>query len=94
MRSVATSVDTIRVGRRTYRIETVAESEVHVSHARFILHDPRGRKYLLVPDAHRLDRLVAIAPVTHFARFRPTPLGDTRFVVQADGKLVVAALDA
>lgn len=87
-------LDTIRVGRRTYRIEAVTESEVLVPHARFILHDPRGQKYVLVPDAHRPDLLVALAPVTPFSRFRPTPFGRVCFAVEDDGKLVLATPDA
>jgi hypothetical protein len=88
-----TKLETIKVGRRTYLVESVAESDVHIPHVLFVLHDPRGRKYVLVPDPQRPDRLVGFAPVTYFSRFRPTPFGGLRFVVEDDGKLTVAVLD-
>jgi hypothetical protein len=84
--------DTIRVGRRIYAVEPVTETEVHQLPVRFILHDPAGRKYLLLPDCRRPDRLVAIAPITHFTRYRPGPCDGVSFAVEG-GKLVIAASD-
>ena len=91
---MSATLNTIKVGRRTYLIEPVTESDIHLIPARFILHHPRGRKYLLVPDAHRPEHLVAIAPITPFTRFRPTPLAGARFAVVEDGTLVIAGPDA
>ena len=84
---------TIRFGRRTYLVEPVAVSDVDLAPARFILHDPRGRKYLLVPDAGRPDRLVAVAPITPFAPYRPRPFPGTWFTVTDEGRLVIAPPD-
>ena len=84
---------TIRVRRTTYRVEPIAPSEAHLIPVHFVLHDPRGRRYLLVPDRRRPDRLVAIAPITHFSRYRRTPLGGVWFAVE-EGELVIAAADA
>ena len=39
------------------------------------------------------DRLVAIAPMTHFSPYRPTPFGGMWFAVEG-GTLVIAAPDA
>jgi len=55
--------------------------------------DPRGRCYLLVPATRRPDRLVAIAQITHFSPYRPTPFAGMWFAVEG-GKLVIAAPDA
>ena len=87
------TLDTITVGRRTYLVEPVNDIEVFSIPVRFILHDPRGRKYPLVPHPHRPDQLVACATTVPFSRFRPTPLAGVRFAVE-DGRLVVAAPDA
>jgi hypothetical protein len=87
-------LETIRFGRIDYRVERVKESETHLLRVRFVLHSPRGRRYLLVPDRRRPDRLVAIAPITHFAPFRPTPFNGTWFEVEENGTLVVAPPDA
>ncbi len=88
------SVETIKVRRIEYRVERVKEPHAHLIPVHFVLHSPRGRRYLLVPDRRRHDRLVAIAPMTHFSRYRPTPFGGVWFMVTDDGKLVVAPADA
>ena len=88
---MAATSKTIRFGRSTYLVETVAESDAPLLAVRFVLHGPR--RYLLVPDTRRPDRLIAIAPVTHFSRFRPTPFGGVWFAVE-EGKLVIASPDA
>lgn len=85
--------DTIRVGRRTYYVEPVTETEVHQLPVRFILHDRAGRKYPVIPDGRHPDRLVAIAPLTHFTKYRPGPCDDVAFAVEG-GRLVIAASDA
>lgn len=85
-------LDGIKVGRISYLVEPATPADTHVIPIRFILHHPRGPKYLLIPETGRPDRLVAIRPITAFARYRPTPLGGTRFAVD-DGKLVLATSD-
>ena len=89
---VATS-KTIQFGRTAYRVERVKESETHLLRVRFVLHSPRGRRYLLVPASRRPDRLFAIARITHFSPYRPTPFGGVWFAVEG-GKLVIAVPDA
>ena len=42
-----------------------------------------------MPATRRPDRLVAIARITHFSPYRPTPFGGVWFTVE-DGKLVIA----
>jgi hypothetical protein len=86
-------VETIRFGRTVYLVEQIKESDASLLAVRFVLHGPRGRRYLLVRDTRRPDRLVAIAPVTHFSRFRPTPFGGVWFAVEEEN-LVIAAPDA
>ena len=90
---MASKLKTFRFRRRTYLIETVEESDAYVLVVRFVLHGPGGRRFLLVPETLRPDRLVAIAPITHFSRFRPTPFGG-RWLAVEDGKLVIASPDA
>ena len=70
---MAATLDRITVGRRTYLVERVNEIDVFSLPVRFVLHDPRGRKYALVPHPHRPDQLVACATAVPFSRFRPTP---------------------
>ena len=84
---------TIRVRRSKYRVERVKESDTDLLPVRFVLHDPRGRTYLLIPSRHRPDRLTAISRITHFAPYQPTPFGGMWFAVE-DGKLVIAPPDA
>lgn len=90
---MAATLNTIRFGRNTYLVEAIKESDAHLIPVRFVLHGPRGRRHLLVPDTRRPDRLVAVAPLTHFSRYRPTPFGCAWFTVE-DGKLVIASPDA
>ena len=86
-------LNTISFGRTTYRVERIKEPHAHLIPVRFVLHGPRGRRYVLIPDSRRPDRLVAHAPITHFSPYRPTPFGRMWFAV-ADGKLVIASPDA
>lgn len=86
-------LDTIRFRRTTYVVERVKEPHAHLIPVHFVLHDPRGRRYLLVPDRRRPDRLVAIARLTHFSPYRPTPFGGVWFAVEGS-TLVIAAPDA
>ena len=90
---MATTLNTISLRRTTYRVERVKEPHAHLIPVHFVLHGPRGRRYLLVPDRHRRDRLVAIARLTHFSPYRPTPFGGVWFAVEG-GTLVNAAPDA
>ena len=84
---------TLRFRRSTYLVERIKEPHAHLPPVHFVLHDPRGRCYLLVPATRRPDRLVAIARMTHFSPYRPTPFAGIWFAVE-DGKLVIAAPDA
>ena len=74
-------------------MERIKESDAHLIPVRFVLHGPRGRRYLLVPDTRRPDRLVAIARMTHVSPYRRTPFADLWFKAE-DGKLVIAPPDA
>jgi hypothetical protein len=86
--------DTIRVGRRkTYCVEPATETDVDLLPVRFILHDRAGRKYPVIPDGRHPDRLVAIAPLTHFTKYRPGPCDGVSFAVEG-GRLVIAASGA
>lgn len=87
-------LDTIRVGRTSYLVEQAKPADARDIPVRFILHSRSG-KYLVVPEPGDPDSLIAIRPLTPFARFRPTPkpFHRTRFAVEA-GKLVVARSDA
>ena len=76
-----------------YLVERIKDPHAHLIPVHFVLHDPRGRCYLLVADRRRHDRLVAIAPITHFSPYRPTPFGGMWFAVEG-GKLVIAVPDA
>jgi len=70
------------------------ESDAALLPVRFVLHHPRGRRYIVVPDSRRPDRFVALAPLTHFSPYRwPTPFAGIWFAVE-DGKLVIAGPDA
>lgn len=84
---------TIQFGRTTYRVERVKEPHAHLIPVHFVLHGPRGRRYLLVPDRRRRDRLVAISRLTHFSPHRPTPFGGVWFAVE-NGRVMIAAPDA
>lgn len=86
-------MNTIKFGRTAYVVEQIKESDASPLGVNFVLYGPRGRRYLLVRDPCRPDRLVALAPITHFSRFRPTPFGGVWFAVE-HGKLVIAAPDA
>jgi len=90
---VAATLNTIRFGRTTYRVERIKDPDAHLIPIHFVLHSPRGRCYLLVTATRRPDRLVAIARITHFSPYRPTPFAGIWFAVE-DGKLVIAATDA
>ena len=79
--------------RTKYLVERVREGESDLLPIRFVLHDPRGRSYLVVPSRQRPDRLIAISRITHCTPYRPTPFGGVFFAVE-DGKLVIAAADA
>ncbi len=87
-------LNTIQFGRATYQVERIKEPHAHLIPVHFVLHSRRGRRYLLVPSKQRPDRLVDIAPMTHFSPFRLTPLPDVWFAVADDGKLVIAPADA
>ena len=77
-----------------YLVERIKDPHAHLIPVHFVLHDPRGRCYLLVPATRRRrDRLVAIARLTHFTPYRPTPFGGVWFAVEGS-KLVIAPADA
>ena len=82
-----------RVLVNPYLVERIKDPHAHLTPVHFVLHDPRGRCYLLVPASRRPDRLVAHAPMTHFSPYRPTPFDGVCFTVE-DGRLVIASPDA
>lgn len=86
-------LSTFKFRRTTYRVERLADSDNYLLPIRFILYSPRGRRYLLIPDRRRADRLVAITAMTHVSPYRPTPFGAIWFAVE-DGRLVVAPQDS
>ncbi len=85
---------TITVCRVTYRVQRVTNPEAFLLPVRFLLHSPRGRRYLLIPSKERPDRLVGIAPLTHFSLPRMEPFIGVFFAVTDDGRLVIAPPDA
>ena len=90
---MALSLDMITIGRHTYVVERVKDMDAFSMPVRFVLHDPRGRKYPLVPHPHRPEHLIARAPLSPFSRFRPVPLTGVRFAVEED-RLVLVGSDA
>ena len=91
---MAPPFQTIKVRRVSYLVEPVKDPHAHLIPVYFVLHNPRGRRYLLVPSKERPDRLIGLARMTHFSPYRPTPFCGVFFAVQDDGKLVVAGPDA
>ena len=89
-------LQTITVRRVSYRVERVASPEAFLLPVHFVLHSPRGRRYLLIPSKDRPDRLVARAPITHFSPFRLPPASLIRILFAEDeqGNLVIAPHDA
>jgi hypothetical protein len=90
---VGAKVNTFQFRKTTYRVERIKEPNAHLIPVHFVLHDPRGRTYLVVPDKRRRDRFLALARLDHFSRYAPTPFAGTWFAVE-DGKLVIAPPDA
>jgi len=84
---------TITVCRVSYRVERVKDPYAHLIPVHFVLHDPRGRSYLVVPSRQRPDRFTAISRITYFGPYRPPPFPGVWFAVE-DGKLAVATADA
>ena len=70
--------DTITVRGTDHLVEQV-KAYAHVIPVHFVLHDSRGRSYLVVPSRERPDLLVALPRITHFAPYRPTPVADVSF---------------
>ena len=85
---MAATLNTLRFRRTTSFVERIKQPDAHLIPVHFVLHDPRGRSYPLVPASRRPD-LFAIAPLTHFSRYRPTPFAGAWFAVE-DGELVLA----
>ncbi len=92
---MALGLDTITVGRRTYRVQRVANPEALLVRVRFILYDPHGRRWLLGPSTERPEHLVARAPLTHVSPLRlpPASLIRVRFAEDEQGNLGLAPLD-
>jgi hypothetical protein len=90
---VGAPLQTITVRRVSYLVEPVKDPHAHLIPVHFVLHDPRGRCFLVVPSKQRPDRLIALSRFTHFAPYRPTPFGGMWFTVE-NGKLVIAPADA
>ncbi len=91
---MAKSVETITICNVTYRVQRVASPEAFLLPVHFVLHSPRGRRYLLIPSKERPDRLVGIAPLTHFSPPRMPPFIGVFFAITDEGKLVIAPADA
>ena len=87
---------TIIVRNVRYRVERIANAEWFLLPVRFVLHDPRGRRWVLMLSKERPDRLLACTPISHFAPFRllPTSLVGVAFAEDEEGNLVIAPLDA
>ncbi len=54
---------TITVRNVRYRVERIANPEWFLLPVRFVLHDPRGRRWLLMLSKERPDRLLACPPI-------------------------------
>ncbi len=93
---MALGLDTITVGRRTYRVQRVANPEALLVPVRFILYDPHGRRWLLGPSTERPEHLVARAATSPFSALRLPPMSLIRVLFAEDehGKLVIAPRDA
>ncbi len=83
------TLPTITVRNVRYRVERIANPEAFLLPLRFVLHDPRGRRWLLGPSRERPDRLVGIAPIRDLGSFRMSPFIGLWFADE-DGKLVLA----
>ncbi len=93
---MAARVETITVRNVRYRVERIANPEWFLLPVRFVLHDPRGRRWLLMLSKERPDRLLACTPISHFSPFRllPTSLLGVAFAEDEEGNLVIAPHDA
>ncbi len=63
---------------------------------RFVLHDPEGRRWLLMLSKERPDRLLACTPISQLSAFRllPASLLGVAFAEDQQGNLVIAPHDA
>jgi hypothetical protein len=87
---------TIMVRNVRYRVERIANPEWFLLPVRFVLHDPRGRRWVLMLSKERPDRLLACTPIRDLSPFRllPASLLDVAFAEDEEGNLVVAPHDA
>jgi hypothetical protein len=87
---------TITVRNVRYRVERIANPEWFLLPVRYVLHDPRGRRWVLMVSRERPDRLVACTPISHFAPFRllPASLLGVAFAEDERGTLRVAPHDS
>ncbi len=87
---------TITVRYVRYRVERIANADWFILRIRYVLHDRCGRRWVLMWSRERPDRLVACAPISHFAPFLPLPasLLGVAFAEDDEGNLVVAPHDA
>ena len=90
------TLPTIIVRNVRYRVERIANPEWFLLPVRFVLHDPHGRRWLLMLSKERPDRLLACTPISHFAPFRllPASLLGVAFTEDEEGNLVIAPHDA
>jgi hypothetical protein len=90
------TLPTIIVRNIRYRVERIANPEWFLLPVRFVLHDPRGRRWVLMVSKDRPDRLVACTPISHFAPFRllPASLLGVAFAEDERGNLRIAPHDA
>jgi len=91
---MARQVETITIRKVTYRVQRVTNPEVFLLPVKLVLHSPRGKSYLLIPDRRRSDRLIGIAPITHFSLPRMSPFIGMWFAISEHGTLMVAPADA
>jgi hypothetical protein len=89
------TLPTIIVRNVRYRVERIANPEWLLLPVRFVLHDPRGRRWVLMVSKERPDRLLACTPISQLSPFRlPASLLGVAFAEDEEGNLVIAPHDA
>lgn len=84
---------TIVVCNACYRVERIANADWFLLPVRFVLHDARGRRWVLMRSKERPERLLACTPMSPF-RPLPASLRGTVFAEDDNGDLVIAPYDA
>ncbi len=91
--AVTTIILRSTLGAVVYRVERIASADWFILPVRYVLHDPRGRRWVLMLSRERPDRLVACHPMSPFQPL-PASLRDVAFAIDVDGELIVAPPDA